>query len=471
MSKLLSFLAVFVAFLVPASAATVYPYPATRLVRGVGAPSGGTCAAIGDVGKVYIRQDAGATFSSLYTCDNTGVATYAWELYGSGGGGGSGTVTSVSVVTANGVSGSVATATTTPAITLTLGAITPTTVTASGAITAASVSTGTSPPAITPGTGGVDGYAEGTNPASGCVTAGVDCLVGNAAAHRLQLANNGTALSSVAVASDALTFFANTNFTGDATTVFPALTIGNGAITAVKMVNAGVFTGDAVSTFPAITISNNAITAAKMVNGGVFTGDVTTTFPAVTVAKVNGIAYSATAAAHSVEVITTANTTATAKVMPDCTDTGGNHINFTQSTDAFSCGTSGGSSSNAGVITWTIGFQTLATGTSYTYPGSQFVSISNTTAPMPVACTAQNLFIFLPATVNAGGNIVFTLYDNTTSATTALTVTAAAGATSAVISDTTHTVALTQGDRYALQIVNNSTATNAGNWSFSFQCK
>lgn len=41
---------------------------------------------------------------------------------------GSGTVTSVSVVTANGVSGSVATATTTPAITLTLGAITPTTV-------------------------------------------------------------------------------------------------------------------------------------------------------------------------------------------------------------------------------------------------------------------------------------------------------------------------------------------------------
>lgn len=41
---------------------------------------------------------------------------------------GSGSVSSVSVVTANGVSGSVATATTTPAITLTLGAITPTTV-------------------------------------------------------------------------------------------------------------------------------------------------------------------------------------------------------------------------------------------------------------------------------------------------------------------------------------------------------
>ncbi len=30
------------------------------------------------------------------------------------------------------------------------------------------------------------------------------------------------------------------------------------------------------------------------------------------------------------------------KTIPDCQDTGGNHLNFTQSTDAFSCGTSGG---------------------------------------------------------------------------------------------------------------------------------
>jgi len=48
--------------------------------------------------------------------------------------GGGGTVTSVSVTTANGVSGSVATATTTPAITITLGAITPTSVASSGAV-------------------------------------------------------------------------------------------------------------------------------------------------------------------------------------------------------------------------------------------------------------------------------------------------------------------------------------------------
>lgn len=54
-----------------------------------------------------------------------GKPTY---LASGGGGGGSGTVTDVSVVTANGVSGSVATSTTTPAITIVLGAITPTTV-------------------------------------------------------------------------------------------------------------------------------------------------------------------------------------------------------------------------------------------------------------------------------------------------------------------------------------------------------
>ena len=53
-----------------------------------------------------------------------------------------GTVTTVSVATANGVSGTVATATTTPAITLTLGAITPSSVAATGAITSSGAAVG-----------------------------------------------------------------------------------------------------------------------------------------------------------------------------------------------------------------------------------------------------------------------------------------------------------------------------------------
>ena len=51
-----------------------------------------------------------------------------------------GTVTSVSVVTANGVSGTVATPTTTPAISLTLGNITPTSVAATGTVTGSNIS-------------------------------------------------------------------------------------------------------------------------------------------------------------------------------------------------------------------------------------------------------------------------------------------------------------------------------------------
>lgn len=70
-------------------------------------------------------------------------------------GSGSGTVTSVSVATANGVSGSVATATTTPNITLTLGAITPTSVNAV-------ILSGTSSPALAvSGTSSISGANSG----------------------------------------------------------------------------------------------------------------------------------------------------------------------------------------------------------------------------------------------------------------------------------------------------------------------
>src|SRR3990167_7448131 len=78
-------------------------------------------AAQGDI--VYFNGSAWVNLAA-------GTSGYVLQTQGSGanptwGDGGSGTVTSVSVVTANGVSGTVATSTTTPAITLTLGAITP----------------------------------------------------------------------------------------------------------------------------------------------------------------------------------------------------------------------------------------------------------------------------------------------------------------------------------------------------------
>lgn len=71
------------------------------------------------------------------------------------------------------------------------------------------------------------------------------------------------------------------------------------------------------------------------------TGDVTQSAGSTvaTVAKVNGVSYPASPSTHQIPIVTAANT-AIYKTVPDCTDTTGNHINYTQSTDAFSCGTS-----------------------------------------------------------------------------------------------------------------------------------
>jgi hypothetical protein len=58
-----------------------------------------------------------------------------------------------------------------------------------------------------------------------------------------------------------------------------------------------------------------------------------------TVAKVNGVSYPAGPSTHQLPIVTAANT-ASYKTIPDCQDSSGNHINYTQSTDAFSCGLS-----------------------------------------------------------------------------------------------------------------------------------
>ncbi len=80
---------------------------------------------------VRVTEDDG----SIYV-----IVSGAWQKSSGGGGGGSGTVTSVSVATAHGISGTVANPTTTPAITLTLGAITPSSVAATGTVTGSNLS-------------------------------------------------------------------------------------------------------------------------------------------------------------------------------------------------------------------------------------------------------------------------------------------------------------------------------------------
>jgi len=128
-----------------------YPNPTVARVNGVALSPTTVGAAF-----VNLANPSAITFPRI-NADNTVTALDAASLRAAiGAGTGAGTVTSVSVTTANGVSGVVATATTTPAITLTLGAITPTSVAATTFVTAAtgvfSTSVGIGTGATTPAT-------------------------------------------------------------------------------------------------------------------------------------------------------------------------------------------------------------------------------------------------------------------------------------------------------------------------------
>jgi hypothetical protein len=157
-----------------------------------------------------------------------------------GGGGGSGTVTSVSVTTSNGVSGTVANPTTTPAIALTLGAITPSTVT-TGTVTA-TVMAGTPTYTLTNGTGlpvgtGLSGLGSGIATALGVNTGSAGAPVINGGA--LGTPSSGTA----------------TNLTGTAA----SLTAGSATVLATPRAIAGHnFDGSAAITIACGDLSNGA---------------------------------------------------------------------------------------------------------------------------------------------------------------------------------------------------------------------
>jgi len=168
--------------------------------------------------------------------------------------GGSGTVTSVSVTTANGVSGTVATSTTTPAISLTLGAIVPT------SVNSVVVSGASSPTLAVTGTTSVSGANTGDQTIT--LTGGVTGSgTGSFAATVVTNANLTGGVTSV---GNAATVVTNANLTGDVTSVGNATAIAAGVIVNADINASAAIVDTKLNTIStALKVSNSATTAAS----------------------------------------------------------------------------------------------------------------------------------------------------------------------------------------------------------------
>jgi hypothetical protein len=138
--------------------------------------------------------------------------------------------------------------------------------------------------------------------------------------------------------------------------------------------------GSGVAAFLATATSANlraALSDEVGTGAAYFVGGALGTPASGTATNLTGLPLTGLVAASDDQTIVSSGSAFVAKTLPDCTDTGGNHLNYTQSTNAYSCGTSG-SGGGGGTVTHTGG--ALTSGKTVVGAGSDDVAVSTLTA-------------------------------------------------------------------------------------------